>query len=306
MKSRWILLSFGAIALTVFVLLAGFWHLSFFPTATNPNQNKAPSASQEELVSYALSLINADRKSSNVQNVTLTSIDCAQKHAEDMLKNHYFSHWDTQGYKPYVRYTLAGGKGAVDENLASQSGTYLDVKQAIKDLEWSMVNDDADWNWSHRSNILDFFHNKVSIGIAYDDSNVFLVEDFEDEYVNWTTLKAQDGNVTMNGGIIFSGLAISEVEIFYDATTNLTGEQLSNQPFNGSYTPGTLVGAAVPSGWQSRQGITITATIWSQMGQDFQISFDLSPAFAQKGRGIYTLYLFVNTERALTTYSILF
>lgn len=27
-----------------------------------------------------------------------------------MLYYDYFSHWDTQGYKPYVRYTLLGGQ----------------------------------------------------------------------------------------------------------------------------------------------------------------------------------------------------
>jgi hypothetical protein len=110
----------------------------------------------------------------------------------------------------------------------------------------------------------------------------------------------------MNGHINLPGLTVREIEIFYDAPGDLIPQQLANQPFNGSYTPGTLVGAAVPSGWQSREGITITAPTWSQIGQDFQINFNLYPAFVERGKGIYTLYLFVDTEKTLTTYSIFF
>jgi uncharacterized protein YkwD len=57
---------------------------------------------------------------SNVSNITLSSVNSAQQHAENMLTNGYFSHWDTNGYKPYVRYTLAGGQGAVNENIAAR------------------------------------------------------------------------------------------------------------------------------------------------------------------------------------------
>ena len=129
-------------------------------------------------MSYMLSLINTDRQSNNLQNVSLSSVDSGQRHADNMLANHYFSHWDTQGYKPYMRYTLVG-KGAVGSKIcAAQLGSYSNLKDALKQMEWNMMNDDAASNWGHKDNILDPTHNKVSIGIAYDGSNIYGVQDF--------------------------------------------------------------------------------------------------------------------------------
>jgi uncharacterized protein YkwD len=297
------------------------------PTATptpTPTPTPAPTNnSQEELVNYALFLINSDRNGLSVhpngttimwvprinesypQNVSLSSIGSAQQHAEDMLENSYFSHWDTNGFKPYMRYTVAGGQGSVSENVAwIKFGSYYDLKDAIAVLEFSMMNEDADWNWGHRDNILGSFHNKVSIGIAYNSSDLYLVQDFEDNYVSWSTLSVSNSGVAMKGTITKSGLSISQVQIQYDNITNLTPQQLENSPFNGGYDVGTYVGLVVPAGWQATEGITITATTWSQTGSNFDIAFDLSPAFAKCGKGVYTLYLWTDSNTCLTSLSI--
>lgn len=110
-----------------------------------------------------------------LSNVSLSSIKSAQGHAEDMLKHHYLSHWDTSGYKPYMRYTLAEGKGFIAENVACHLGNYpINPKEILKQLESNMMYKDWMWDWGHRDNILDPFHNKVSIGIAYDEFNYIL------------------------------------------------------------------------------------------------------------------------------------
>ena len=237
--------------------------------------------------------------------MSLGSIGSAQQHAEDMLDNHYFSHWDTRGYKPYMRYTLFGGKGSVTENIAweSASGSF-DAKEAIESLEWSMMEEDSQWSWGHRDNIINSVHNKVSIGIAYDSNNLYLVEDFENDYITWSTLNYSASEVIMDGTIMKAGLSISNIAIYYDETANLTIEQLANPPYNGGYDSGTYVGMAVPSGWQSVGGIIITARTWSRTGMDFQIDFDLTPAFAQFGKGVYTLYLTTESDDFLTSFSI--
>ncbi len=135
MKTRFILLSIATTAIIISLLFAGLWSRGFFSNSTISCPDVVSYPSLEELVNYTLSIITNDRMSSNLQNVTLSQITSAQQHADDMLKNHYFSHWDTQGYKPYVRYTLAGGTGAVDENLAYQSGPYSNITQSIEELE---------------------------------------------------------------------------------------------------------------------------------------------------------------------------
>ena len=200
-----------------------------------------------------------------------------------------------------MRYTLAGGEGAVAENCAWQGlrGNIfgIDVKSALSDMESSMIFDDAASNWGHRDNILNPLHNKVSIGIAYDSHNVYLVQDFEDAYVSWSSLSASNNQVTMQGTITQGTFLPSQVGIYYDKVTPLTSQQLSNAPYQGSYDSGTYVGMVVsppPEGsyWNPPEtGILIQATTWNQSSQSFSISFDLSSARAQCGSGVYTLYL---------------
>jgi len=310
------------VILAIVIIGAFLWFSPFLNLLQN-NSFSPKNYSHEELVNYTLSLINYDRNGlvtnpngtihmwvlrigeQYPQNVSLSSVGSAQQHADDMLKNHYFSHWDTNGYKPYVRYTLFGGNGSVAENIAWQSASSsFDAKEAIESLEWQMMEEDSQWDWGHRDNIIESFHNKVSIGIAYDSNNLYLVEDFEDDYIAWSTLTRSSIEVIMDGTIMKSGLSISNVAIYYDKIANLTAQQLANAPYSGSYGFGTFVGMAVPSGWQSPEGITITARTWSQTGQSFQIDFDLSPAFAQFGKGIYTLCLITESNEFLTSFSV--
>jgi hypothetical protein len=310
-------------AILAIIMIGAFLWFSPFLSFLQNNFFLPKSYSHQELVNYTLSLINSDRNGvvtnpngtidtwvpsigeQYPQNVSLSSVGSAQQHADDMLKNHYFSHWDTNGYKPYMRYTLFGGNGSVDENIAWESaGIPFDAKEAIENLEWAMMEEDAQWNWGHRDNIIDSFHNRVSIGIAYDGNNLYLVEDFENDYVAWSTLNLSSSEVIMDGTIIKSGLSISDVAIYYDRIANLTVQQLDNAPYNGSYDQGTYVGMAVPSGWKSSEGITITAKTWSQTGQSFQVDFNISPAFAQFGKGVYTLYLTTESNEFLTSLSI--
>jgi hypothetical protein len=227
-----------------------------------------------------------------------------------MLANSYFSHWDMNAYKPPVRYTLAGGKGAVAENMAWRGVTgvfaSVDVKSSLKDLEYSMMYDDAFSDWAHRDNILTAGHNRASIGIAYDSKNVYLVQDFEDDYVTWSQRSYTGGAVTMKGTTGREG-TIQQVAIFYDNTTSLTASQLGESPYNIGYNPGTFVGLVLPSGYVSQGGITVGATTWSLNGNSFDISFPMNKAIETNGQGIYTLYLETgsSTTDSLTTCSLI-
>jgi uncharacterized protein YkwD len=277
---------------------------------TTPSNISPTSPSYQELTDYALSLINSDRQSRGLQNVTLSSIESGQRHADEMLANHFISHWDTKGYKPYIRYTLEGGAGAVSENCAWRYMSYgLDPIEALEKMEYNMMYDDASSNWGHRDNIIDPNHNKVSIGIAYDETNIYLVQDFEDDYISWSTLSLSS-QVVMQGTILKMGESISQVAIYFDNPTKLTIQQLENSPYNGGYDAGTYVGMVVsppPSGSQYQppdEGILIMANTWSEAGESFNIRFDMSDAFAQHGEGVYTLYLWTNSNQHLTTLSV--
>jgi uncharacterized protein YkwD len=265
----------------------------------------------EELVNYALTLINNDRQSNGLENVTLSNINSAQIHADNMLKHDFFSHWDLNGYKPYMRYTLAGGQGSVSENCAAiYSSGSIDPKEALEDMQWNMMYDDADSDWGHRDNILNSFHNKVSIGLSSNNTAICLVQDFEDDYVSWDTLTVSNNEVIMKGTIIKQELSINQVAIYYDNPMPLTTQQLGNPPYDNGYDSGTYVGMVVcppPSGSEYQQpdeGILIITNIWNEKGQDFNLNFDLSTAFTRCGKGVYTLYLWIESNNILTTYSV--
>jgi len=171
-----------------------------------------------------------------------------------------------------------------------------------------MYNDSSS-NWGHRENILNPTHDRISIGISYDANNVYLVQDFENDYIEWTALNAtQAGEVTMEGTLAMDHVSVVWVSVYYDiAPSNLSTTQLTNQPFNGSYAPGTFVGMAVPPGYRSPLGVTITTHRWVQTNRTFRISFDLTPAFNAEGRGVYTLYLQADPTAIrdpLTSYSV--
>ncbi len=256
------------------------------------------------LANYVLTLINNDRIANGVtSNVSLDFNPAAQQHAYSMLLNDYFSHWDTQGYKPYMRYTIAGGTGAVEENIAfaHQTGQFTSVQAeeaALKSLEYEMVYNDAAHGNEHKYNILDPYHNYVSIGVAYDSANIYLVQDFENKYINWTepVTLSSSGQVTMTGDFSMSK-DIQSVQIFYESLpTALTVAQLGQLPYSGSYTQGTFAGGVPPPGTQFAQGITITPSAWDLSGSSFTISFNMAPMIKKMGPGCYTLYISLPPE----------
>ncbi len=292
----------------IVILLASFY--LFLENSSSINQNTPDvTPSHDELVDYSLSLINSDRQANGLQNLTLSSINSGQNHAEEMLQQGYFSHWDLQGYKPYVRYTLAGGKGAVSENIGQVKNWFsagISEKQALNESEWSMMNDDAAWNWEHKDNILNPLHNKVSIGIAIDHNNAYFVEDFENDYISWTQLNDTNNQVMMQGTIQRPQQSIiQQIAIFYDNPSPLTVDQIEQTQYQGGYDAGTYIGSVLPPNWQATEGTTITADNWHQSGNDFRFSFSLLQAIAAHEHGVYTLYMEMgnSTADSLTTYS---
>ena len=278
------------------------------------------------LAAYALQLINADRATNGTGPLVLGYNRAAQQHADSMLYYGYFSHFDTQGYKPYMRYTLMGGRGADFENIAyysSSSGPFTStaaVEQGIKSLEYSMMYHDNDsigcfCNNGHRENILNGLHNVVSIGVAYSNSNLYFDEEFENEYINLsdTTTPASAPNpyyFTMKGTIIQQVTSPYAIYIAFDPTpTSETANQLDSGPHE--YTPGTLIGGVPPSNFlgecgQFSSGTTVCADRWQFGKGTVDIAFSLAPFVKNSGKGVYTVYLVTgpDTNSAITTISV--
>jgi len=275
------------------------------------------------LAAFALSQINSDRAANGTGPVALDYNQAAQQHADSMLYYGYFSHYDTQGYKPYMRYTLLGGLGADFENVAyfSYSVNHFTstaaVEGAIRTLENSMVyNDSSCCANGHRYNILSPIHNAVSIGVAYNSTTVFFDEEFENNYLrlNFSYTGANPSNpyyVTMTGAPTQRVAAPNSIYIAYDnLTMPETPTQLDNGPHE--YGPGTLVGGVLPrvdilgDCAQFTSGTTVCADSWRFTPTVVDISFSMKEFVNTYGPGVYTIYLITgsSTSSAITTISV--
>ena len=263
------------------------------------------------IANYALNLINQDRATAGLSPVTLSVIASGQQHADSMTFFGYFSHWDVQGYKPYMRYTLLGGTGAVAENIGLDyctsspvsassvtptSCTTSTIENAIANSEWGMMNNHMlCCNNGHRKQHSDPTHNHVSIGIAYNasTSTLYFVEDFEDSYMNLSSPILSQGNQITIAGYLASQLQISQLVVYYDSLPQpMTANQL-DATF--AYDPGTFIGGVVPPCSNSCEyypsGTTAQASVWNTNAQSIDIAFSLNQFITVQGAGVYTIYL---------------
>ncbi len=268
----------------------------------NGSANITYPAAYCDLVSYTLTLINADRAANGSSPVMLNYNQAAQQHADSMLYYGYFSHFDTQGFKPYMRYSLLGGLGADFENVAffSYSANHFTsiapVEEAIKVLEHSMVyNDSSCCNNGHRYNILDPLHNKVSIGVAYNGTHVYFDEEFMNDFIklNFAVTGPTGSNphyVTMTGTPTQNFATPNSIYIAFDDTPSAqTISQLNSGPHE--YGPGTLVGGVLPRNdllggcAQFQTGTTVCADKWTFSSTQVDIAFSLQKFRTTYGAG---------------------
>jgi len=175
-----------------------------------------------------------------------------------MLEVDYFSHWNSDGVKPYVTYTLFGGRGYVAENIShtfSQCPTsncipsVVDPLKNIQSLHYMMMYDDALSNWGHRDTIIAPYSTHVNFGIAYDDENFYFAQHFETNIIEWDKIKLANAELEMVGKLP-DGFSMMQIEIYADENPKtLTGKTLNEEsPYNQNYYDrGELVGMFLKS-----------------------------------------------------------
>ena len=274
-----------------------------YPVITPPN-NYVP---QNQTIQYVLSLVNNDRAAYGLANVSYTNFSSAQQHSESMFQNYYFSHWDIYGMKPYMRYTLLGGPGGVDENVAyiyNSSG--VNVLNALKQMEYNMMyNDQQCCNNGHRDNILTPQHNYISIGVAYNRTIIYLTEDFINNYIDWVygTPAYSNGAVSLKGSML-PGYSLSTIEVSYDTpVTNMTRGQLDN---TSSYGLGQMIAGIGHSSngevFYFKNITTVNATTYATQGQNFDVAFDMGKLVRTYGAGEYNIIVFLTNDTANPNY----
>lgn len=276
----------------------------------------------EELRDYALSLINDDRKKIGLEQLSLIDNEAAQKHAEEMVSEGYMSNWNTEGLKPYTRYTLFGGGHAMAENIAlaycgsagDSAGQKCasDPAETIKKLHSSVMLRNTETNYN-KDNVLSKWHNGVSIGVAYSSDYVALVYDFEARYTSWVEpirVTSGDAVLQMSGVVMPYGFKPTAVAIYRDKLPQkLTPDVLSEFPYDGGYDRGALVSTIDKA--SVLRGTSANKWISDDSGR-FEISFSLPAAIFSSeiysNEGVYTLYLLARNTAGehltLTSYSV--
>jgi uncharacterized protein YkwD len=231
---------------------------------SSPIQKLIGTMSYNDIVQYALRKINEDRARFNIPAVKLSENTAAQLEAEDMLRTRLISHYTSDGMKPYMKYTILGGKGYVAQNVGYDGyntiqtniinkckfGVYIctpiDPIKSIDELQYNMMHYDSIFYWSHRNNILDKHHTHVSIGIAYDKYSFVFVQNFENNYVEFDRpiIKVNNpaykmdntndsmANIEISGKVLGSTNGIGSIYVYYDKRpTFLSYNQHRNDNF---------------------------------------------------------------------------
>jgi len=272
------------------------------PSSTPVTQ---PAYTQEELIQYALELINKDRTDYGLLPVILGNNTAAQKHAEERLANGYMSHWSMDGLKPYMRYTLAGGINCEAENgsmrqiywIGGKDPSYrINPKETLEEAQDGLMTSPG-----HKKNILNKWHKKVNLGIAYDEERLDLVQQFEGDYINFIELPTVSGDILSMEGEVNLG-TIENIVIYYDPLPQpLSIEQLEAPPYDYAYSFGEKIGVILPplpSGFHYIDLLPtdVVAFIWdTEPDGFFTVKTDIS-TILEKGMGVYTVVVWVETS----------
>ena len=130
----------------------------------------------------------------------------AQIHADKSLADCISSHWSTDGLDPAMRYSLAGGYQSNSENVSGSdycrsAGLGYSVISSISNEVQEAMEGWMDSS-GHRDTILTPRHRRVNIGLAWDRYNFVAVQQFEGDYVEFTSLpKIVGGVLSMEGQV---------------------------------------------------------------------------------------------------------
>lgn len=175
--------------------------------------------------------INAARRSNGIPPVELDEHACmvAQLHAEDMAEGEYFSHWDRNGLKPYMRYSLAGGYHAISENLSRVKG--IPLEQLPRSIITSYLNEKPPDD-GHRRTLLQRHATHVGIGIAVRGGWVYVVQDFVTKLVKLYPLPQfamLDERLHILGKP-YEGWELHNIDVFYEPLPSpMTKDELNGK-----------------------------------------------------------------------------
>ena len=176
------------------------------------------------MTSQLLNLVNAERAAVGASSLKLDSLACsvAEKHAVEMARNDFLSHWGLDGRKPYHRYSFAGGVEAIQENDGAINTSLPipsdDVPIHLTTLHKSM-HDETPPNDGHRKTILNPAHTHVGFGYADYGFCVRLCELYVARYVAidpYAVTASPRERIVLSGRLLEPAYSLEGIDVFYE------------------------------------------------------------------------------------------
>ena len=177
-----------------------------------------------DLRANLLEMVNEERAVAKVPPLAMDPLATrvATQHATEMAMHEFASHWGRDGFKPYHRYSFAGGTDATQENVSAADNTWSnkvsDLKQDTSYLHLRLYQEQPP-NDGHRQTILAPQHTHVGFGIAVEKLRLRLVELFVARYVEVGTMPrvAKPRSVVQFAAkMLKRGHSLNHVEVFYE------------------------------------------------------------------------------------------
>ena len=176
------------------------------------------------MTSQLLNLVNAERAAVGATSLKLDSLACsvAEKHAVEMARNDFLSHWGLDGRKPYHRYSFAGGVEAIQENDGAINTSLPiasdDVPIHLTTLHKSM-HDEVPPDDGHRKTILNPWHTHVGFGYADYGFCVRLCELYVARYVAidpYPATASPRDKIVLRGRLLEPTYSLEGIDVFYE------------------------------------------------------------------------------------------
>ena len=160
-----------------------------------------------ELRMVVLEMLNGQRESAGVAPLAQGSNGAAQFHAEAARDGCFTGHWGLDGTTPGMRYVLAGGYQVNAESMTGLNHCIqphenfrriIALESAVRDAAETLIGSP-----DHYGTAISNRFQAVNLGIAWDAHIVWIVQQFEGDYVRFQQLPSIRGtNLALAGRLV--------------------------------------------------------------------------------------------------------
>ena len=195
-----------------------------FATPVAHSDVDAVDTTRATLREHVLRLINRDRALYKLPPVELDAAASAMadEYCRAQIRNHTTGHYTIDGIAPYARFSFAGFNDAVSENAAAWSATYDFSDRAL--YEMARRSQDAMMaemppEDGHKRTMLDPHATHVGIGLAWENGQFRLVQEFIRRHIDWTRplpRAARLGQPVTTSGRALPGVIVEGITVHHE------------------------------------------------------------------------------------------